>query len=37
VQRLGSLDTPVPLAKTLEDHFLPWHKLHQTLEQLIAY
>jgi 2-oxoisovalerate dehydrogenase E1 component len=37
VQRLGSLDTPVPLAKTLEDHFLPWHKLQQTLEQLIAY
>lgn len=37
VQRLGSLDTPVPLAKSLEDHFLPWHRLLDTLERLIAY
>jgi 2-oxoisovalerate dehydrogenase E1 component len=37
VQRLGSLDTPVPLAKTLEDHFLPWDRLKDTLDRLIAY
>ena len=37
VQRLGSLDTPVPLAKTLEDHFLPWDRLPQTLKSLIEY
>jgi 2-oxoisovalerate dehydrogenase E1 component len=37
VQRLGSLDTPVPLAKSLEDHFLPWGRLKETLDQLIAY
>jgi 2-oxoisovalerate dehydrogenase E1 component len=37
VQRLGSLDTPVPLAKTLEDHFLPWERLPLALKSLIAY
>ena len=37
VHRLGSLDTPVPLAKSLEDHFLPWSRLKDTLDQLIAY
>jgi hypothetical protein len=34
---LGSLDTPVPLAKTLEDEFLPWNRLKQELENLILY
>jgi hypothetical protein len=34
---LGSLDTPVPLAKTLEDHFLPWERLPLALKSLIAY
>ena len=37
VKRLGSLDTPVPLAKTLEDEFLPWNRLKQELENLILY
>ena len=37
VQRLGSLDTPVPLAKSLEDHFLPWNRLLQALQSLIEY
>lgn len=37
VKRLGSLDTPVPLAKTLEDEFLPWNRLNQELENLILY
>lgn len=34
VKRLGSLDTPVPLAKTLEDNFLPWGRLEQTVQDL---
>ncbi len=37
VQRLGSLNTPVPLAKSLEDNFLPWQILKDVLEGLIAY
>ncbi len=37
VHRLGSLDTPVPLAKTLEDHFLPWDRLPMALKSLIEY
>lgn len=37
VKRLGSLDTPVPLAKTLEDHFLPWQRLSQCIKDLAAY
>lgn len=34
VKRLGSLDTPVPLAKTLEDNFLPWNRLAQVVQDL---
>jgi 2-oxoisovalerate dehydrogenase E1 component len=37
VKRLGSLDTPVPLAKTLEDAFLPWGKLGNTIAELRAF
>lgn len=37
VMRLGSLDTPIPLAKTLEDEFLPWGRLKGKLEELIEY
>lgn len=37
VKRLGSLDTPVPLAKSLEDHFLPWGRLATTLDELLHY
>ncbi len=37
VKRLGSLDTAVPLAKTLEDHFLPWDRLAATLQELIDF
>ncbi|MBS3914475.1 MAG: dehydrogenase [Bacteroidetes bacterium] len=37
VKRLGSLDTPVPLAKTLEDNFLPWGRLELELRALEAY
>ncbi len=35
VMRLGSLDTPIPLAKSLEDNFLPWSRLNDKLMQLI--
>ena len=37
VKRLGSLDTPVPLAKTLEDNFLPWNRLEKTVEDLLSW
>jgi len=37
VIRLGSLDTPIPLAKTLEDQFLPWGRLKGKLQELIEY
>lgn len=37
VKRLGSLDTPVPLAKTLEDHFLPWGRLHNVIQEMLNY
>lgn len=34
VKRVGSLDTPVPLAKDLEDHFLPKQRLREALTAL---
>lgn len=37
VKRLGSLDTPIPLAKSLEDQFLPWNRLAGALEELMKY
>ena len=37
VKRLGSLDTPVPLAKTLEDAFLPWGRLKAAVEELQSF
>ncbi len=37
VMRLGSLDTPIPLAKSLEDEFLPWGRPRGKLEELISY
>lgn len=37
VKRIGSLDTPVPLAKTLEDNFLPWNRLEQAVEDLLSW
>jgi 2-oxoisovalerate dehydrogenase E1 component len=37
VMRLGSLDTPIPLAKTLEDEFLPWGRLKGKLMELIEF
>ena len=37
VMRLGSIETPIPLAKTLEDQFLPWARLKGKLQELIEY
>lgn len=37
VMRLGSLDTPIPLAKSLEDDFLPWGRLKGKLMELIEF
>jgi 2-oxoisovalerate dehydrogenase E1 component len=37
VKRLGSLDTPVPLAPSLENHFLPWGRLEQVVRELLDY
>ena len=37
VMREGSLDTPVPFTKTLEENFLPQKRLTEKLKQLQAY
>jgi len=37
VTRLGSLDTPIPFAKILEEHFMPRKRLLPALRQLLAY
>ncbi len=37
VMRLGSLDTPVPFNKNLEENFLAQSKLQQTIEKLLRY
>jgi len=37
VMRVGSLDTPVPFAKSLEADFLPVQRLKEQLQKLLAY
>ncbi|WP_340063325.1 dehydrogenase E1 component subunit alpha/beta [Ascidiimonas aurantiaca] len=37
VRRVGSLETPVPFAKNLEDQFLPVQRFEEALLELIAY
>lgn len=37
IKKLGSLDTPVPLAKTLEDQFLPWDRMGKVVDELMGY
>lgn len=37
VKRLGSLDTPVPLAKDLEQNFLAKNRLPRALQDLLSY
>jgi 2-oxoisovalerate dehydrogenase E1 component len=37
VMRLGSLDTPIPFAPTLEQAFLPKHRLRAKIEELLKF
>jgi len=37
VMRLGSIETPIPLAKSLEDQFLPWGRLKGKIQELIEF
>jgi 2-oxoisovalerate dehydrogenase E1 component len=37
VRRLGSLDTPVPFARTLEDNFLPKGRLKAVVKEMMEY
>ncbi|WP_372767808.1 thiamine pyrophosphate-dependent enzyme [Lutibacter sp.] len=37
VKRLGSLETPIPFAKNLEDQFLPKNRLHSEIIDLLNY
>lgn len=37
VKRLGSLDTPVPFARTLEENFLPKGRMKAAVEELLGY
>ncbi|MEM9856343.1 MAG: dehydrogenase E1 component subunit alpha/beta [Bacteroidota bacterium] len=37
VMRVGSLDTPVPFASTLEDHFLPKARLAEKIKHLMEF
>ena len=37
IKTIGSLDTPVPMAKNLEDLFLPWERFKEALKDLLAY
>ncbi len=37
VQRVGSLDMPVPFASALEKHFLPQQRFAETLEKLLKF
>ncbi|MEL6538926.1 MAG: transketolase C-terminal domain-containing protein, partial [Bacteroidota bacterium] len=37
VMRVGSLDTPVPFAKGLEDNFLPKARMESKIQELLAY
>lgn len=37
VLRVGSLDTPIPFAKNLENNFLPWDRLRKRIKDLVEY
>ena len=37
VKRVGSLETPVPFAKALEENFLPRKRFEESLRQLLEY
>lgn len=37
VKRLSADDTPVPFAPNLEHSFLPWHRLQNTIQELLSW
>jgi 2-oxoisovalerate dehydrogenase E1 component len=37
VKRVASLETPIPFAGGLENQYLAKHRLHETIEELLAY
>jgi 2-oxoisovalerate dehydrogenase E1 component len=37
VRRLGSIDTPIPFEKGLEDNYLPVKRLKEVIEELLGY
>jgi 2-oxoisovalerate dehydrogenase E1 component len=37
VKRIGSLETPIPFAKNLEDIYLPKSRFEMALKKLLAY
>jgi 2-oxoisovalerate dehydrogenase E1 component len=37
IKRVGSLETPIPFARNLEDHYLPKKRFAQELQDLLAY
>ena len=37
VKRIGSLESPIPFVKSLEDQYLPKARFEETLQELIAY
>lgn len=37
VQRIGSLDTPIPFAKNLEDNYLPKNRIKDAIETMLEY
>jgi len=37
IKRLGSMETPIPFTKNLEDQYLPKNRINQKLKELIAY
>ena len=37
IKRIGSMDTPIPFAKKLEDGYLPISKIEQTINELLNY
>ena len=37
IKRLGSMETPIPFTKNLEDQYLPKNRINEKLKELIAY
>jgi 2-oxoisovalerate dehydrogenase E1 component len=37
VKRVGSLESPIPFVKALEDQYLPKARFEEVLKELVAY